>query len=135
MAYRFILATEISTLNLRQDFYSYSKRLLCLLLLMFINGCVKQQTVAEHYPLWGKTVTLTSSGSRARHLQIKEPEQGNAAKACILMVHGMNEHIGRYAEIAHYFSDQFIVAGIDLTAHGLSNPIFAKIQKKAQSQQ
>ena len=133
MAYRFILATEISSLNLRQDFCSYSKRLLCLLFLMFINGCAEQQTVAEHYPLWGKTVTLTSSDGRERHLQIKEPVQGNSAKACILMVHGMNEHIGRYADIAHYFSDQFIVAGIDLTAHGLSNPVFAKIQKDLQA--
>ncbi len=35
----------------------------------------------------------------------------------------MSEHIGRYGEIAHYFAQRFIVAGFDLYAHGLSNPI------------
>lgn len=107
--------------------------LLSLLFLILINGCAQHQTMTEYYPLWGKKVTLTSGDSRERHLQIKEPEQSSSAKACILMIHGMNEYIGRYAEIAHYFSDQYIVAGIDLTAHGLSNPVFAKIQKDLQT--
>ena len=124
----------MNTSNLTQDFCLYSRRLLLsLLFLMFINGCAQNQTVTEPYPLWGKEVTLSSGEGRIRHLQIKEPEQNNSAKACILMVHGMNEYIGRYAEIAGYFSDQYIVAGIDLTAHGLSNPVFAKIQKDLQT--
>src|SRR5690606_23335953 len=42
---------------------------------------------------------------------------------CVLLIHGMNEHIGRYSEVARYFSQNFIVAGFDYYAHGLSNPI------------
>lgn len=79
--------------DLTQVFCSYSKRLLlCLLLLMFINGCAQHQAVSEAYPLWGKKVTLTSGNDRRRHLQIKQPEQISSTKACILMVHGMNEY-------------------------------------------
>ena len=118
---------------LTPDFHSNSQQLLPgLLFLMFINGCAQHKTVTEPYPLWGKKVILTSEDSGNRFLQIKEPQQSSSAKACILMVHGMNEYIGRYAEIARYFSDQYIVAGIDLTAHGLSNPVFAKAQKDLQ---
>ena len=113
-----------------QDFCSKSRQLrLSLLFLMFMTSCAQHQTVTDHYPRWGKEVILTSTDNRIRHLQIKQPEHISSAKACILMVHGMNEYIGRYAEIADYFSDQYIVAGIDLTAHGLSNPVFARIQK------
>lgn len=42
----------------------------------------------------------------------------------------MNEYIGRYAQIAGYFADRYIVAGVDLTAHGLSNRVFAQAQKR-----
>ncbi|MCK5190418.1 MAG: alpha/beta hydrolase, partial [Methylococcales bacterium] len=101
----------------------------CILFLMFFNGCAQQQTVNRLYPSWGEYIVLTSGDNRSRHLQIKEPEQSGSAEACILMVHGMNEHIGRYSEIADYFSDRYIVAGMDLTAHGLSNPVFAQVQK------
>ena len=97
---------------------------------MFFYGCAQHQTVNRPYPLWGEDIILTSDDNRRRHMQIKEPEQSGFAEACILMVHGMNEHIGRYAEIADYFADRYIVAGIDLTAHGLSNPVFAQVQKE-----
>ena len=101
-----------------------------ILFLMFFNGCAQHQTVNRLYPLWGESIVLTSGDNRSRHMQIKEPEQTGSAEACILIVHGMNEHIGRYAEIADYFADRYIVAGIDLTAHGLSNPVFAQVQKE-----
>ena len=101
----------------------------CILFLIFFNGCAQHQTVNRLYPLWGESIVLTSGDNRSRHMQLKEPEQSGYAEACILMVHGMNEHIGRYAEIADYFADRYIVAGIDLTAHGLSNPVFAQVQK------
>ena len=101
----------------------------CLLCLLFINSCTQHQTVNKQYPLWGEDIILTSGNNRSRHLQIKEPKQSNSVGACILIVHGMNEYIGRYADIADYFADRYIVAGIDLTAHGLSNPVFAKAQK------
>ena len=100
-----------------------------ILFLMFFNGCAHHQTVNRLYPLWGEDIILTSGDNRSRHLQLKQPEQSSHAEACLLMVHGMNEHIGRYAEIADYFADRYIVAGIDLTAHGLSNPVFAQVQK------
>ena len=36
----------------------------------------------------------------------------------------MNEHIGRYGEVAHYFARQFFVAGIDLaTRTACRNPV------------
>jgi len=95
---------------------------------MLINGCAKQQMVTELYPVWGEEIILTSDHNSNRYLQIKEPEQGRPVEACILIVHGMNEYIGRYNNVAHYLSDRFIVAGVDLTAHGLSNSIFAQIQ-------
>ncbi|MGR9087255.1 MAG: alpha/beta fold hydrolase, partial [Gammaproteobacteria bacterium] len=49
-----------------------------------------------------------------------------SVRGCLLIVHGMNEHIGRYGAIARHFADRFIVAGIDLTAHGMSNPVLAR---------
>ena len=97
---------------------------------MLIYGCAQHQTVNELYPLWGEDILLNYGDSRSRHMQIKEPEQSSTAEACILMVHGMNEYIGRYSEIARYFADRYIVAGIDMTAHGLSNPVFDKVQKE-----
>jgi pimeloyl-ACP methyl ester carboxylesterase len=106
--------------------------------LIFINGCAKQQMLTELYPVWGEEIILTNAHNSNRYLQIKIPEQSHSVDACILIVHGMNEHIGRYEKIADYFSDRYIVAGIDLTAHGLSNSIFARAQndlKKGTTQQ
>ena len=96
--------------------------------LIFINGCAKQQMVTELYPVWGEEIILVNAHNSNRYLQIKVPEHSRPVEACILIVHGMNEHIGRYEKIADYFSDRYIVAGIDLTAHGLSNSIFARAQ-------
>lgn len=104
--------------------------LLSILFPIFLSGCAQKQTVNRLYPLWGEDIILTYGESRSRHLQIKKPEKSSSAQACILMVHGMNEHIGRYAEIADYFVDRYIVAGIDMTAHGLSNPVFSQVQKR-----
>lgn len=97
-----------------------------LLCSMLLNGCANQKMVNKLYPIWGEEIILSSGDNRNRHLQIQLPSQNNKVNACILMVHGMNEHIGRYAKIADYFAEDNIVAGIDLTAHGLSNPVFAK---------
>lgn len=106
----------------------------CLLILMVINGCTQHQTVTVPYPLWGEDIILASGDGNIRHLQHRNPEQNRSVEACILLVHGMNEYIGRYAEIVRYFSGRYIVAGIDLTAHGLSNPVFAKAQKGVTTQ-
>ncbi len=42
-------------------------------------------------------------------------------KAVLIMVHGMSEHIGRYAEMAEYLTSRGIIAaGSDLLGHGLT---------------
>ncbi len=61
-----------------------------------------------------------------RSMQLLSPKSADSIKGCLLIVHGMNEHTGRYGDIARHFADRYIVAGIDLTAHGMSNPMLAK---------
>jgi alpha-beta hydrolase superfamily lysophospholipase len=58
-----------------------------------------------------------------------QPTEPSNALACLLLVHGMNEYMGRYSEIARYFAQRFIVAGFDLYAHGLSNPILQQADR------
>ncbi len=102
-------------------------RLICPLLLALCIGCSHRQTVTSPYPFWGKAVYLNVPGSNAhRSLQLLKPKSANSTQGCLLLVHGMNEHIGRYGDIARHFADRFVVAGIDLTAHGMSNPVLAK---------
>jgi len=92
------------------------------LILPMLTGCAQQQFVSEPYPRWGEESLIKRPGTNLplvlRMLSPLEPMQ---APACVLIVHGMNEHIGRYQEIARYFSRRFIVAGFDLFGHGLSN--------------
>ena len=95
-----------------------------ILLLMLCSGCSYQQTVKEKYPLWGEEHYLNADETGSiRHMQILMPARPDSASACLLIVHGMNEHVGRYGDIARHFSDRFIVAGMDMTAHGLSNTV------------
>ncbi|MGR9044298.1 MAG: alpha/beta fold hydrolase [Gammaproteobacteria bacterium] len=77
--------------------------------------------MTQEYPLWGEDIYLNPLAKNTRHLQLLKPEKPAQAQGCLLIVHGMNEHIGRYGDIARHFADRFIVAGVDLTAHGLSN--------------
>ncbi|CAA9892340.1 conserved hypothetical protein [Candidatus Methylobacter favarea] len=90
--------------------------------------------VTVKYPLWGEehSLAVNKAGS-IRRLQMLTPAQPHSARACLLIVHGMNEHIGRYGEIARYFADRFIVAGMDMTAHGLSNPVLMKAHKSIEA--
>ncbi len=87
-------------------------------------GCVHRQSVTEPYPRWGKEFEINSQQSNSDPLIVRmvHPEDLQQAKACLLLVHGMNEYIGRYAEVAHFFAKNFLVAGFDLYGHGLSNP-------------
>jgi hypothetical protein len=102
-------------------------RFICLLLLVFCIGCSPRQTVTARYTFWGETVSLKVPGSDARRsMQVLAPKAADSIKGCLLIVHGMNEHIGRYGDVARHFADRYIVAGIDLTAHGMSNPVLAK---------
>ena len=98
-----------------------------ILLIMFCSGCTYQQTVTVKYPIWGEERYQNSDEAGSiRHIQILSPARPDSATACLLIVHGMNEHIGRYGDIARHFSDRFIVAAMDMTAHGLSNPVLLK---------
>ncbi|SFE22772.1 alpha/beta fold hydrolase [Nitrosomonas sp. Nm166] len=95
-----------------------------LLMLTMLSGCVHQQFTSEPYPRWGEESGITQSGdNRSLILRVLFPPESAKARACVLLVHGMNEHIGRYGEVARYFARRFIVAGFDLYAHGLSNPV------------
>jgi alpha-beta hydrolase superfamily lysophospholipase len=109
-------------------------RIYCLpalyLLLMVCSGCSNRQTVTVKYPIWGEEHYLNSDETGSiRHIEILSPSQPDSARACLLIVHGMNEYIGRYGDIARHFSDRFIVAGMDMTAHGLSNPVLLTAHK------
>ena len=97
------------------------------MLSLFCLGCSQRQLATEPYPFWGEEVSLNVPGSDARRsLQLLAPENKESVQGCLLIVHGMNEHVGRYGRIARHFADRLIVAGIDLTAHGMSNTVLAK---------
>ncbi|MGZ5030215.1 MAG: serine aminopeptidase domain-containing protein [Methylobacter sp.] len=107
--------------------------LLSILLLMLCSGCT-HYTVKEKYPLWGEAHNLNSDETGSiRHMQILMPAKPDDAHGCLLIVHGMNEHIGRYGEIARHFSNRFIVAGMDMTAHGLSNAVLRSASKSIEA--
>lgn len=110
--------------------FSKPNLLSILLLMLCSSGCSYQQIVKTKYPLWGEAHNLNSDKAGSiRHMQILMPARPDSASGCLMIVHGMNEHIGRYGNIARHFSDRFIVAGMDMTAHGLSNPILIKADK------
>lgn len=89
-----------------------------------LSGCIHQKFVSEPYPRWGKEVRVDSLESDGPLiLRALSPEDSSQAPACVLLVHGMNEHIGRYGEVARYFARKFLVVGFDHYAHGLSNPV------------
>jgi alpha-beta hydrolase superfamily lysophospholipase len=101
---------------------------------MFCSGCAYQQTVRVKYPIWGEERYLnTDDTGSIRHMQILSPVQPDSARACLLIVHGMNEHIGRYGDVARHLSDRFIVGGMDMTAHGLSNPVLLEAHKSIEA--
>lgn len=94
------------------------------LLLATLSGCVHRQFVTQPYPRWGEEISINhADDANPLLLRILHPTDPSKAPACLLLVHGMDEYIGRYDEIAHYFAQRFIVGGFDLYAHGLSNPI------------
>jgi alpha-beta hydrolase superfamily lysophospholipase len=104
-----------------------SKPALFCFTICLLYACSRQQTVTAPYPFWGRPVYLkVEENDPWRSMQILRPASPDAAQGCLLIVHGMNEHIGRYGRIAEHFADRFIVVGLDLTAHGLSNPVLSK---------
>ncbi len=92
--------------------------------LLLLNACMPAQTITKRYRSWGEEILLSAPESKIQlHLRLSLPKQPAFAPACILIVHGMNEYVGRYANIARFFSAKYIVAGVDLRGHGLTNPV------------
>ena len=62
---------------------------------------------------------LSSDGKTKLHVNIWAPEE--APRAVLQIVHGMEEHIGRYDEFARFLCGNGIaVVGADLLGHGKS---------------
>ena len=95
--------------------------LCCSMMAIICSGCSYPHRVTSKYPLWGEEIYLNPQRGNARLMQLLKPERAADAEGCLLIVHGMNEHSGRYGDIARHFANRFIVAAVDLTAHGLSN--------------
>ena len=99
--------------------------LLSLLLVFVVYGCVSRVVVNVRYSAWGEEIFLSRDHESKRlHIRLAMPPESIEALGCVLIIHGMNEHVGRYAEIATHLAQRFIVAGIDLPGHGLSNRVF-----------
>lgn len=95
-----------------------------LLMLATLSGCIHRQLVTQPYPRWGEEIVIDQAeDAPPLLLRTMYPTVTGDVPACMLLVHGMNEYIGRYADIARYFSRHFLVGGFDLPAHGLSNPL------------
>ena len=64
--------------------------------------------------------TIDSRDMKTKLHAVKWVPKGQV-RAVLVVVHGMAEHIMRYAEMAEYFNSQgILVAGIDLLGHGKS---------------
>ena len=95
-----------------------------------LNGCTHTHVIDQPYNLWGtESYIQTDSDKSLRHIQWLTPDNVDDVQGCLLIVHGMNEHSGRYGDIARHFSSRFIVLAIDLTAHGLSNQVLLGAHK------
>lgn len=68
------------------------------------------------------TSTFRSSDGLQLYLQGWEPDEG--VRAVICLIHGLGEHSGRYAHIAHFLlSSGYAVISFDLRGHGNSEGI------------
>lgn len=110
-------------------FFSVFYIALISVLLTMLSGCVHRQFVSEPYPRWGEEATTRTAEISAPLLRVLYPANPAQAQACVLLVHGMNEHIGRYDKAAQYLAKQFVVAGFDFYAHGLSNPVLQQADR------
>ena len=111
------------------------KRLfLWILLVPLMSGCSHQQTVKEQYPDWGEQIFLNSVQRTAPlHIRFLAPESPDGLRGCLLIVHGMNEYVGRYRHVVDYFADRFIIGGADFTGHGLTNPVLRQAHEGIQA--
>lgn len=124
------------TRNRRRPRRGAAARWSTVLAVWLATGCSQQALVSSPYPRWGQTFELPgATPEQTTHMQWLAPVSGGEPSGCLLIVHGMNEYIGRYGDIARHFSGRFRVAGFDLTAHGLSNPVFRQGQRALESGQ
>ncbi len=86
----------------------------------FPNGT--DQVVKFPYPRWGESHFLPVS-HRQSPLHLLWRPCADAPRGGMLLVHGMNEYIGRYRHVAEHFAKKFDLAGVDLHSHGLTNPV------------
>ncbi|HWP01544.1 MAG TPA: alpha/beta hydrolase [Methylococcus sp.] len=118
------------SLSGRCDMRLGNRSLLLPLLFLMLCGCTHRQFVKEPYPRWGEEITLERPDRSAPLiLRYKLPPEPTRTPACLLIVHGMNEYVGRYGDIVHHFARRFLVAGFDLYAHGLSNPVLRQADR------
>ena len=85
--------------------------------------------VTRPYPRWGEEITLEAEDGPPTILRVLAPASPRTASAGLLLVHGMNEYVGRYGAIARHFAERRLVAGFDLPAHGLSNPVLREADR------
>ena len=85
---------------------------------MFLRCC---QKVDRPYPRWGESHFLQVDHRRTPlHLLTRPAENPRGG---MLLVHGMNEYVGRYRHVAMHFGRRFHMVGVDLHGHGLTNPV------------
>jgi alpha-beta hydrolase superfamily lysophospholipase len=63
--------------------------------------------------------------TRDNHRLYCETWAPESPKAVLIFVHGLNEHIGRYAHVAHFFSDEYTCHLYDQRGHGRSEGVRA----------
>jgi alpha-beta hydrolase superfamily lysophospholipase len=101
-----------------------------LVILAMLCGCAHRQFVKAPYPRWGKEMPLEQADRCPPLLmRVLRPPEPLETPGCLLIVHGMNEYVGRYGDIARHFAERFIVAGFDLYAYGLSNPVLSEADR------
>lgn len=82
-----------------------------------------RREIRRRCPAWGQDIFLPSDRRETPlHLCSLRPAESSATTAGLLIVHGMNEYVGHYRDIAGFFAKNFNVVGVDLCAHGLTNP-------------
>ncbi len=93
----------------------------------FFNRC--PQTIDRPYPRWGESRFL-QVGYRDDPLHVLWRPSDSRSQDGLLLVHGMNEYIGRYRHVAEHFGRHFNVLGVDLHAHGLTNPVLRRADRE-----
>jgi alpha-beta hydrolase superfamily lysophospholipase len=91
----------------------------------------RRQFATEPYPRWGEEIPI--GGTNGGEPVILRVLAARRPAARLLIVHGMNEYSGRYRDIAGHFAENYQVAGFDLPAHGLSNPVLRAADRAIRS--